>query len=119
MAAVDHETPDLLVREVGDVTIATVRDANLTGLAEIKRITAELDAMVQRGVRKLVLDVKEVQYAGSAALGLLISLRKKIENVGGKLVFCHAETIAELLRVSHMTSLFPAAPDANSAMNLF
>jgi anti-anti-sigma factor len=119
MAAVDYETPDLLVHEVGDITVAAVRDANLNGLAEIKRITAELDTMLQRGVRKLVFDVKEVQYAGSAALGMLISLRKKFEDIGGKLVLCHAETIAELLRVSHTTSLFPAAPDAVSALKLF
>jgi anti-anti-sigma factor len=119
MAAVDYETPDLLVRETAGVTIATVRDANLTGMVELKRITAELDAIIGRGVRKLVLDVKDVVYAGSAALGLLMALRKKFEEVGGKLVISHAQTIGELLRVSHTTSLFKLAPDVDSALKSF
>jgi anti-anti-sigma factor len=115
----DYETPDLLVREVKGVTIVRVRYSTFDGLAEVQRITAELDQILARGVRKLVIDFKYVKFAGSAALGLLITMQKKMQSLGGKLVVSHAENIGELLRVSHTAHLFNLAPDPREAFKLF
>ncbi|HSV16070.1 MAG TPA: STAS domain-containing protein [Tepidisphaeraceae bacterium] len=115
----DYETNDLLVRQVEGVTIVRVRYPNLDGLLEIQRITAELDALLARGVRKLVFDFKYVTHAGSAALGLLIALQRKIDARGGTLVLSHAERVEELLTVSRTASLFKRAPDPRAAFKMF
>jgi anti-anti-sigma factor len=117
--ATDYETADLLVRNVQGVTIVRVRYPNLDGLIEIQRITAELDALLARGVRKLVFDFKYVKHAGSASLGLLIALQKKMDARGGTLVLSHAERVEELLSVSRTASLFKRAPDPRAAFKMF
>ena len=115
----DYETPDLLVREVKGVTILRVRYATFDGMVEIQRITAEIDEILSRGARRLVIDLKYVKFAGSAALGLLIATQKKLQDLNGKLVVSHAENIEELLKVSHTAHLFTLAPDPRAAFKLF
>jgi anti-anti-sigma regulatory factor len=115
----DYETDDLLVREVEGVTIVRVRNPNLDGLMEINRITAELDALLGRGVRKLIFDFKYVRHAGSAALGLLISLQQKVDDCDGTLVLSHAEHVRELLKVSRTTGKFKLADDPREAFTMF
>jgi anti-anti-sigma factor len=111
----DYETPDLLVREVKGVTIVRLKNANLTGVLEIQHVTSELDQLLDRGVRKLVVDFKYVRHIGSAALGLLIALQKKMDKLGGKLILSHSENIADLLHVSRTASLFKLASDPKAA----
>ena len=115
----DYETDDLLVREMKGVTIARIRNANLDGMMEIQRIKAELEQILQRGVRKLVIDFKYVKFAGSAALGFLISTEKKMKELGGTMVVSHAENIDELLRVSHTAKLFKLAGDPREAFKTY
>jgi anti-anti-sigma factor len=114
----DYETPDMVVREVDGVTIVRLREPNFTGVSEIQHVTAEIDGILARGVRKLIVDFKYVQFIGSAALGMLISLQKKIDAKGGKLVLSHSENIAELLKVSHTASIFKLAADPKVAMKM-
>ena len=111
----DYETPDLVVREVSGVTIVRLKNANLTGMLEIQHIQSELDQLLERGVRKLVIDFKYVRHAGSAALGLLISLQKRMEKLSGKVILSHSENIAELLKVSRTAGLFHLASDPKAA----
>ena len=115
----DYETPDLVVREVNGVTIVRLKNANLTGVLEIQHITSEFDQLLDRGVRKLIFDFKYVRHAGSAALGLLIALQKKVDKLVGKLVLSHSENIAELLQVSRTASLFKLANDPKAAFAMF
>jgi anti-anti-sigma regulatory factor len=115
----DYETPDLVVREVNGVVIVRLKNANLTGILEIQHISSEFDQLLARGVRKLVFDFKYVRHAGSAALGLLIALQKKLDGLGGKLVISHSENIADLLNVSKTASLFKLASDPKRAFAMF
>jgi anti-anti-sigma regulatory factor len=115
----DYETADLVVREVKGITIVRLKNANLTGILEIQHITSEMDLMLERGVRKLVFDFKYTRHVGSAALGLLIALQKKLDRLGGKMVLSHTENIAELLQVSRTVSLFTLASDPKAAFAMF
>jgi anti-sigma B factor antagonist len=115
----DYETPDLVVREVNGVTIVRLKNPNLTGMLEIQHVTSELDQLVEKGVRKLVFDFKYVRHVGSAALGMLIALQKKMDALGGKMVLSHSENIAELLKVSRTASLFKLAGDPKAAFAMF
>jgi anti-anti-sigma factor len=111
----DYETADLVVREVKGVTIVRLKNANLTGMLEIQHITSEMDQLVAGGVRKLVFDFKYVRHASSAALGLLISLQKKMDANGGKMILSHSENIRDLLHVSRTAGLFKLANDPKAA----
>ena len=110
---------DVLVREIGGVTIVRLRNENLTGTLELQHIAAEVDGLIDRGAQRLVIDFKYVRHAGSAALGLLIRLQKRMNLSGGKMVLSHSEHIAELLRVSRTAGLFKQAADPRAAAKLF
>ena len=115
----DYETVDLVVRQVKEITIVRLKNANLTGMLEIQHITSEMDQLIDGGVRKLVFDFKYTRHIGSAALGLLIALQKKMDRVGGKMILSHSENIAELLQVSRTANLFNLATDPKSAFAMF
>jgi len=88
-------------------------------MREVNRIGEELKAMIDGGVRKLVIDFKHVQHCGSAGLGILIALLRKMESLNGKMIVSHPENIAELLRISNVGALVKTAADPKLAVAMF
>ena len=115
----EYETQDYKVRDFEGVTVVRLKHANLTGLLEVNRLGDELKRLISGGVRKLVVDFKHVNHAGSAALGLLLALNKKMKESGGTMVISHTEKLEELLRISKTATLFKCAPDPKAALKLF
>jgi anti-anti-sigma factor len=117
--AENYESDDLVVRNRDGVTIVRLKTPSLSGALEINRVSNELKALIQRdGVTKLVLDLKHLEFCGSAGLGLLIDMNRRMRAAGGKLVLSHPETIEELLRVSRTASLFTMAPGPQEAVEM-
>jgi anti-anti-sigma factor len=114
-----YETQDYKVRDFDGVTVVRLKHANLTGLLEVNRLGDELKSLIDRGVRKLIVDFKHVDHCGSAGLGLLIALNKKMKELGGTMVVSHPEKIEELLRISKTAPLFNLADDPKVAMKYF
>jgi anti-anti-sigma factor len=118
-AGMDYETQDYKVRDFDGVTVVRLKHANLTGVLEVTRIGDELKALVDGGVRKLVIDFKHVEHCGSAGLGLLLALHRKMQGLGGRMVLSHPESINELLRISNTAALFTKAADPRLAAKMF
>ena len=94
----------LNVEEVGGVTVVGFRDAAMLDAVTIQRVSRELyDVVEGQGRRKVVLAFKEVRFLASQALGVLLTLRRKAEAVGAKVVICGLRP--ELARVFHITNL--------------
>ena len=115
----DYETQDYKVRDFDGVTVVRLKHANLIGVLEVSRIGDELKAMIDGGVKKLVVDFKHVEHCGSAGLGLLISLHRKMQTAGGRMVLSHPESIEELLKISNTVGLFDKAADPKVAAKMF
>jgi anti-anti-sigma factor len=114
----DYETPDMLVRVQDHVTIVRLTSRNVTSVGDVGRITAALNNIVDEDSRRLIVDFKNVHHVSSSTLGMLIALRKKMSEIGGKLIISHPEQIDELLRVSHTHRLFEFAPDSKAAFKM-
>lgn len=117
-SSMDYETEDMLVRVTDHVTIVRLKLLTVTNTNDIARLSAALNTMIDEGSRRLVVDFKHVEHVGSATLGLMISLQKKMKAAGGRLVISHPEQIGELLRVSNTAQLFELAPDSKAAYKL-
>jgi anti-anti-sigma factor len=115
----EYETEDYKVRDFEGVTVVRLKNANLTGLLEVTRIGDELKALIDKGIQKLVIDFKHVQHCGSAGLGLLIALHRKMVANKGKMILSHPERIEELLRISKTANYFTTAPDPKAAATMF
>ena len=113
------ENNHYLVRQLDDVTIVRLKDQNLTGSLEMMQISEQLNRMVEGGTRKLVLDLKHVRFCGSAGLGMLIGLNRKLKAAGGQFVLSHTEHIDQLLEISWTAKLFKIAADPKQAVTMF
>jgi len=105
------------VIEVGSVTIVRFVDRELIDQGLIQDAGYELFQLVegQRG-RRLLLDLTNLDYVASMALGKLIVLNKKASSCGGKLVLCNlGASIREAFNLAKLDLLFDIRDwDANA-----
>ena len=91
-------------RNVGDVAVISFAQEHILDAVIIEKMGASLKALVDSEPRgKFVLDFKGVDYLSSAALGMLISLQKKIATKGGKLKLAGIKP--SIMEVFHITKL--------------
>jgi anti-anti-sigma factor len=75
------------------------------------------DATENAGGARWVLDLRHVDYVGSALLGLLVNLRQRIKAGGGKLVLCGlSDQVAKALRTCSLHNLFTITPGRAEAI---
>jgi anti-sigma B factor antagonist len=102
-------TPNRLhFRDLGDITVVRFADAQLLKDEQIQAAGKELFALVEvDGRSKLLLDLGNIEYLASAVLGKFITLNKKAQNAGGRLVLCNVgEGVGEAIRLSKLDRLF-------------
>ena len=114
----DYETGDYKVRHYGDVTVVRLKYPSLSETLDIMRMTQEVGAMIDNGLRKLVLDLKHVKFCGSAGLGMMIALSRRMSGAGGQFVLSHPEHVRELLELSRTIKLFRLASDPREAVEM-
>jgi len=62
---------------------------------------------------KVALDLSEIAYFGSAGIRPLLSLRRRLHDVGGQLVLCKlSPQVEDVLRTTRLISTSSAAPAA-------
>ena len=104
-------------RVVGDIAILTVTgDITLKKGGET-RLHEKVDALVQRGHRKVLIDLARVSFVDSAGLGELVQAHAITKNHGGSLgVFNVARRLMDLLSLTRLTTLFPAYATESEAL---
>ncbi len=111
----------LLVQVIDEVTVVTIEEPSLLDAGLIQTMAEEFyDLVDRRDRRKLLLDFGRVRAMSSMAIGVLMTLRKKADAIGGKVVLCGLRT--DLERVLHLTNvhkLFPVYPSQQEGMGGF
>lgn len=75
------------------------------------------DAAERQAAEKWVVDLTQVEYVGSAMLGLLVNLRQRIKSGGGRLVLCGlSDYLTKALQTCSLHSLFVISPRRPDAM---
>jgi hypothetical protein len=79
-SAMDPSTPmEFLTRqEYAEATVLRIGLTKLVEGADLEALRQALSQEAERGDRALILDLAAVQYVGSAAIGFLITLRRKL-----------------------------------------
>src|SRR3954452_4006099 len=79
----------LVVEDIGDITVVNFVDKKILDEQNIQMIGDDLFRLVDElGRRKLLLNFANVEFMSSAALGKLIRLHQRLNQVGGKLILC-------------------------------
>ena len=111
----------LEVTEVGDVTVVRFVDRKILDELSITEIGDALCAMVdQHAPINLLLDFKQVHHLSSAALGMLITLNKKIGEKGGQLRLSDINPqIFEVFKITQLHKVFKIFDNAAMAKASF
>src|SRR5260370_3300332 len=94
----------LEVEDIGDVTGVNFTDRKILDEQNIQVIGEQLFSLVdEAGRKKILLNFGNVEYLSSAALGKLITLNKKLQAAGGKLILLNIEPqIYEVFEITHL-----------------
>ncbi len=106
----------------GAVTVATLTQPKMLDELHIGRIGRELEALATAADKpKLVLDFAAVEHMSSSALGMLITLHKRIREKDGQLCLCNIRpSIYEVFVITRLNEIFAirkSRPEAVDAVN--
>lgn len=106
---------------IGEVTVVNFTDKRILDEQNIQIIGEQLFALVDdQGHNKILLNFSNVEYLSSAALGKFITLNKKVNGAGGKLILCGIDpAIYEVFEITRLDRLFNIQKDEQSALQTF
>ena len=93
----------LVLNKQGDITIIGFREPTLLDSYHISGIDTELSALIKQGHHRIVLDLGTIKMISSQALGVLLTIRQKLEPFGGHIVISGIDP--RLYRVFKITNL--------------
>ena len=105
---------EITTREEGDTTVIVLNgklDTNSTPAAE-----GEINALLDAGVNKLLLNFEQLSYISSSGLRLLLATAKRLKGSGGDIKVCTLNEMAtevfELSGFSAIIKVFVTEQDA-------
>jgi len=98
----------LLIHRISDATIVNFRTGSILDSQVIDAIARELYALVdEKASRKIVLDFAGVKFLASQAIGVLITLNQKAEEIKGRVAICQmSEEIRRVFKIMNLGKLF-------------
>ena len=111
----------LELEPIGDVTVVNFVDRKILDDQNIQVIGEQLFSLVdEQGLRKILLNFSNVEYLSSAALGKLITLNKKLQQAGGKLILCNIDAqIFEVFEITKLDRFFKIIKEEQAALQAF
>jgi anti-sigma B factor antagonist len=113
-----EQNPRLNVTTHGEATVIQLADRKILDEVSITQIGQELNAMVANAAEpKLVLDFANVSHMSSSALGMLITLHKRIREKAGTLKLCRIQpAIYEVFVITRLSEIFDIYPSQQQAL---
>jgi anti-anti-sigma factor len=86
--------------------------------APIRELRTKYEAHLRsQGRPMLVIDLLGVGFAGSAALGMFVTLQRLVRQRGGQIVFCNVDPMVfEVFRISKLDTMFLFVDDRPAAL---
>lgn len=107
-------------RREGPFTVIDFQTESLMNHADLERIGQALYRLIDEEHHKQVLlDFTRVRFLSSQAIGILLTLNKKLAQVeGGKLVLCGVgPSLMELLKITRLNRVFTIRTDRKDALS--
>ncbi|MCL2005631.1 MAG: STAS domain-containing protein [Planctomycetaceae bacterium] len=109
------------VKKVADITIATTLDMKLNDDLSIQEWGEQLVALFDDDAcKKLLVSFERVLFMSSSALRALITLNKKVKEVGAHLVLCGIDdNIMEAFRITRLDGIFHIKRNEDDGIRAF
>src|SRR4051812_44032598 len=106
-------TPHLRIETIGDVTVVHYSGA----AGEPLPPEVGLMGLLERGVKKFVVDLAGVEFLSSSNLGALILLQRKAHDSGVKYrLACPSKGLREVFEITKLDQLFPVYVSLDEAL---
>ncbi len=111
----------LVMYSIRDVMVVVFNEPMVLDVLHVQQIGDELYKLVDaRACRKLVLDLSKVQMLSSAALGVLINLKKKSDAIKGQVVLCGIrKEPMKVFTITHLNKVFEIKSNEQEALAVF
>ena len=111
----------LELEQIGDVTVVNFVDKKILDEQAIQTIGDQLFSLVdQENCRQMLLNFSNVEFISSAALGKLIKLNKKLQEVKGRLILCNIDPqIYEVFEITKLDRFFNIQKEEQEALQAF
>ncbi len=116
-----ENTSRLSVTARNDITLVELIDRKLLDEMEISQISEQLNALVAGSDGpKLVVDFSAVAQMSSSALGMLITLHKRVREKEGQLRLCGIQpSIYEVFIITRLNEIFRICRSQEEALSSF
>ncbi|MFQ5501173.1 MAG: STAS domain-containing protein [Phycisphaerae bacterium] len=116
-----EQEPRIKIKEANGVSIVQFADRKILDELCIMEIQEELSRLVEaKAGSNLLLSFDNVEHMSSAALGMLITLRKKVEEQKGKLKLSDINPqIYEVFKITRLNKMFDIHPSIDKATASF
>ena len=104
--------------KAGGVNIVDLTLPHALDIEEFDRLNEAILELIRKEPEgQWVLDLSQLSYMGSAALGLLVNLRQQIKQSGGRLVLCGlSPQLMHIFKTCCMERLFKIVKSRNDAV---
>ncbi len=100
----------------GDVAILEPK-GSLVGGDETDDLRSSVNDLLEKGNRKLVIDLGKVTYLNSTAIGALVAAHTSYANRSGKIVLCNVnKSITNIFIVTKLSMIFQVEKDQGDAV---
>jgi anti-sigma B factor antagonist len=109
------------VQQVEKFTVVEFKSPSLMDPLELEQIGQELYKLVdEQDKRKIVLDFEKVNYLSSQAIGIVLTMNKKLGQLGNsKLVLCGVgQKLMDLLKITRLDRLLTIRPTQREAVKV-
>jgi anti-sigma B factor antagonist len=87
------------------------------GGPEAGQINEQINNNIDKGKKRIIIDLQKVEWMNSSGLGILIGAIQTLKNNDGALCLINvSERIRELLKITKLINVFDIQPDLESAM---
>lgn len=121
LSLMEQPSSHLKIKREGDVSIVEFADRKILEELSIHEIGEELRALAESEPRiKLLLDFAKVEYLASAALGMLITLHKKVQEQEGSLRLANINRqIYQVFKITRLNKVLDIHDTADDALAAF
>jgi len=101
-----------------DITVVSCAGRFTLG-TQLRLTESMINTLIQKGARKLVIDLTHSEIVDSAGLGVLMHVSGELEQVGGTMRVSGAnERVANIFHITHTDTILPLDPDLMTSVKV-
>jgi anti-anti-sigma factor len=115
--AADRGKSKVEVEEADGITVVNILERSIVQENEIEQIGEELERLIDKGRRNILLDFGHVKHMSSQAVGLLLQAQRRCKAGGGVLKVCSPNPeVAEIFKITNLPRVIEIHPDEDQAL---